>query len=164
MSEVTTDGVEQMENFLVFRRTFKAPRDLVFSMFSTDHIAEWWAPKPWRVVDSTLDFRTGGTWRYAMEGPNGERDAGGIVTTYREIVAPERIVMDDHFVDAHGAPINPEYSSTKTIEFVDLGESTEVVLRSEYRDAAALQGVLAVGMVEGMTLAFDQLMELVETE
>lgn len=160
MNTTGAQDVEMQEKALVFRRRFSAPRDLVFAMFSTDHIAKWWAPEPWRVVDSTLDFRTGGEWRYAMEGPNGERDMGGVVTTYREIVVPERIVMEDHFVDADGTPVSLDYSSVKSIEFVDLGGSTEIILRSEYASAESLQAVLKLGMIEGTNLALDQLATL----
>src|SRR5687767_13982427 len=35
-------------------------------------LVQWWAPKPWKAKTKSMDFREGGSWLYAMVGPEGE--------------------------------------------------------------------------------------------
>jgi uncharacterized protein YndB with AHSA1/START domain len=73
-------------------REFDAPRDLVFSLWSSPElIAPWWGPKGFTNTIHEMDFRPGGVWRFTMHGPDGRNYENKFV--YREIVRPERIVM-----------------------------------------------------------------------
>ncbi len=82
------------EPSMITTRTFDAPRQLVWQVFTRpEHVARWWGPKsiaPVKRVDK-LELRPGGTWRYICERPDGSRT---IVFTgkYLEVVAPERLV------------------------------------------------------------------------
>lgn len=156
------------ERILVLERVFDAPRELVFQMFKEpEHLKRWWGPKGWEIPVCTVDFRPGGVWHYCMKcvDPNqGEfygMEAWG-KGVYREIVEPERIIYNDYFSDAEGNVNDDLPTSLITMEFIDLGGKTKLVNRSEYVSAEALQNVMDMGMLQGITETWDRLGELLE--
>ena len=85
----------------VFSRTLDAPRDLVWRAFTEpERMKQWWGPKGFPVVSSSMDLRPGGMCHYAMSVPDGSLMWGKIA--YREIVAPERLVFINGFSNASG--------------------------------------------------------------
>lgn len=155
--DAAAKSVETTERALIFRRTFNAPVEVLFSMFGAEHVDAWWAPKPFRCVTHSQDFRQGGEWRYSMVTADGKPTGSNIVATYQELSAPHRIVMVDQFVDENGIAIQSDYASTKTLDLIAKGLQSELVLHSEYPTEEGLQAVLTMGMVEGMEIALDQL-------
>ena len=140
----------------VMERVFNAPRDLVFEAFSDcKHLAHWWGPKDWTLPVCQMDFRPGGVWLYCMRGPDGMESWGK--ATYQEIVAPERIVYTDAFVDAAGNPIENTPEMVITMVFEAAGSQTKLLSCTEFPSAADLEAVLAMGMVEGITQTWDRL-------
>lgn len=82
-------------------RVFDAPRDLVFKCFTdVEHMKHWWGPKGFEIVGSSMDLRPGGTYHYGMRNRDGGIMWGRFV--YREIMAPERIVLISSFSDEKG--------------------------------------------------------------
>ncbi len=82
-------------------RTFEAPRELVFKVFSqAEHLARWWGPAGLQWVKGEMDFRPGGQFHYCMRLPNGPEMWGKFL--YREIEAPRRIVFINAFSNAAG--------------------------------------------------------------
>ncbi|KXK49067.1 MAG: SRPBCC domain-containing protein [Chloroflexota bacterium] len=153
----STDAIFRVE------RVFNAPRETVFAAYTqAEHLTHWWAPRPWRVSYCTVDLRPGGEWRYCMAGPAGEEAWGK--ATYREIVAPERLVYEDAFTDADGVT-NPALPvSVTTIVFEDLGGGrTRMSASAVFASPEALQAVIDMGMEEGMNMCLDQLVELLAT-
>ena len=85
----------------VISRVFDAPRDLVWKAFTEpERMKEWWGPKGFTVIVSKMDFRVGGTYLYGMKAPDGTPMWGKF--TYREIAAPERMVVVTSFSDEAG--------------------------------------------------------------
>ncbi len=119
------------EHELVATRTFDAPRDLVFQMFSEPgHITHWWGPRGLSTTTSEMDFRPGGVWRHVMHGPDGVDYPNEVV--YLEIVRPERLVYDH--VSA------PRFQST--ITFDQEGDKTRVCIRMVYASGELLDFVI----------------------
>lgn len=89
----------ESDRVLNIARTFNAPRELVFRMWTeAEHFAQWCAPAKFTIVDNRNDVRRGGVWWSEMRAPDGETCiASGV---YREIVEPERLV----FTYAHEMP------------------------------------------------------------
>lgn len=141
---------------LTLRRTFDAPRELVFEAFSRcEHLKHWWGPKGWSLPVCEMDFRPGGKWFYCMGGPDGEQSCG--LMTYHEIEAPQRIVATDAFTDGEGN-INEEMPQIlETILFTAENGKTLVTNHSEYASEADLNTVLELGMLEGIAQTFDRL-------
>jgi len=153
------------EKVLVLERTFDAPRALVFSMFKEpEHLMRWWGPRGWELPVCKIDFRPGGAWHYCMKCVDPKQgDFYGTESwgkqVYQDIVEPERIVYVDSFSDAEGN-VNTAMPSTRgTLEFIDRGAKTKLVSRSEYVSPEALQTVLDMGMLQGITETWDRLEE-----
>lgn len=125
------------------RRTYDAPRALVFSMWTeAEHLAAWWGPDGFSAPVVESDARPGGALVIEMTGQGMHQTMRG---RYREVVVPERLVVD---VTVPGPGAGPILESTHTVTFADRGDRTEVVVRaraSVFIDAAraALEGMRA---------------------
>lgn len=115
-------------------RNFKAPRELVFACHTqVEHLAKWLSPAGFKVIKADLDLRPGGIYHYGLEGPDGMQMWGKQV--YREIKAPEKIVLVQSFSDKDGGmtrhPMSPtwprEMLSTTTFEDLGNGETKVTV-------------------------------------
>ena len=120
-AEVATLAAERE---LVITRVFDAPRRLVFKVWTEpEHLVHWWGPPGFTTISGRLDVRPGGTWSRSMQAPNGSviRKHG----VYREIVAPERLVLTYITDDAAG---NPGPETLVTVTFADIGRRTRLTL------------------------------------
>jgi len=110
---------------LVLTRTFNAPRDLVFKVWTDPrHLAEWWGPHGFTTIISEMDVRPGGAWRYAMRGPDGnEYPFDGV---YLDVQPPERLVFDGTI---HGGPNQHVWTE---VTFTEREGKTNVRVRQIY--------------------------------
>src|SRR5262249_52172295 len=104
-------GTFESREFVITRR-FNAPRRLVWDAFTkVEHLRNWWGPKGFSVVKASLDLKPGGVFHYGLRAPNGAEMWGKWV--FREIVAPERLVIVASFSDAAGGltrhPMAPDW-------------------------------------------------------
>ena len=141
---------------LIITRVLKAPRGLVWKMFSDPyHLAQWWGPKGFTNRVEKLDFRTGGSWLHVMIGPDGREypTDNDIV----EVTEPVRIVYRNQPADPKLFGDNPPPGFTKTLTFVEVPGGTELTLictfdKPEHRDA-----VIRRGFSLGTNQSFDKL-------
>ena len=109
---------------LVIKRTFDAPRDLVWKAWSDPEQArQWWGPNGFTLPFVEMDQRPGGKWRAQMRGPDGkDMWQHGV---YREIVPPEKTVYT--FIwDAE-----PNQEMLVTVLFAARGDKTDMTFRQE---------------------------------
>ncbi|HEX3135159.1 MAG TPA: SRPBCC domain-containing protein [Planctomycetota bacterium] len=130
---------------ILITRTFAAPRTLVFQAWgSAEHLRRWYAPSGCTLTSCAIDFRAGGSLRLCIRTPDGyECWCRG---TYRDVVAPERIVFTLENTDASGAPLaqgangmDPEWPTltTVTVTFADLGATTRMTLHQTASEQVA---------------------------
>lgn len=101
----------------ILSRTFNAPRELVWKAWSERaRLMEWFGPKGFKMPAAKLDFRPGGSFHYCLEAPNGDEIWGKFV--YREIVAPEKIVLVDAFSDESGGITRHPMSTVWPLEML----------------------------------------------
>lgn len=96
----------------VISRVFKAPRALLFRLWTQkEHVEKWFGPKGFEMVASTFDLRPGGTFHYCMKTPQGQEMWGKAY--YRDVVQDKRIVWVTTFSDAQGGlgrhPFAPDW-------------------------------------------------------
>ena len=108
---------------LEVRRTFRAPRQRVFDAWTKAEELKRWHSAGTTTVDATeVDLRVGGKWRVDMRSPEGRTYY--VSGSYREIDPPNRLVYtwkwDTDLI-----------YTVVTVEFHDLGNATEVVLRHD---------------------------------
>ena len=105
---------------LVLRRTFTASRQRVFRAWITPQALEHWLrPRGMSMTVRSLDARVGGSFRFELE------DGSCMIGTYLQIVPPEHLV----FTWSGGAA--QSWRTVVTLDFLDHGPLTEVVLTHE---------------------------------
>ena len=150
----------------VISRVFDAPRERVWQAWTeVERLKQWFSPKGYTVIAAKMDFRPGGFYHYGTRTPNGQEMWGKWV--FREIVAPERIVLVNSFSDAAGNltrhPIGPSWplEMLSTTTFAENGGKTTLTLR--WRPIDATQEEIATfdggraGMTQGWTGTMEQL-------
>lgn len=151
----------------VINRTFDAPVDVVFEMWTDpEHLAQWVGPTGTTTCYQKADIRPGGESRYSMSGK--EFTLYGKVQ-YRNIEKPHTLVYTQQFCDEHGnisrhplAPTWPETMLTN-VSFAAEGEDqTRVTVTwSPFGDVTPeeLQAFISfrASMTQGWTGSFDKL-------
>ena len=137
------------EREIVASRTFDAPRELVWKMWTDpEHLVKWWGPNGFRVTTKTVDIRPGGEWVFTMHGPDGTDYFNHII--FRDLVKPERI--------AYSHVSGPLFESTVT--FTEHGGKTTVDVRMEFETAELRDRVATqFGAVEGLEQTLGRLGE-----
>lgn len=125
-------------------RVFQAPRALVFKAWTeSERLRQWWGPKGFSFVVSTIDLRPGGLFHYCMRSPDGRDMWGKFV--FREIAAPERLAFVVSFSDPDGAtmrnPFNPDWPAEvlNTLVFTENDGKTTVAMRGSPINATELE-------------------------
>lgn len=136
---------------LKITRLIDAPREAVWRAW-TDHLAEWWCPKPWTVEIVEQDLRPGGRSAMIMRGPNGEEAPQEGV--FLEIVPMARVVFTDAFA-AGWIPTGPFIVGI--LEFADEGGKTRYDASARHWTAEARDRHAAMGFVEGWSKVAEQL-------
>jgi uncharacterized protein YndB with AHSA1/START domain len=80
---------------IIITRTFDAPRDLVFAVWTErKHVARWWRPQVFERVDiEEMDLRPGGQLRILFRMTSGDEYRS--ICVYGEIAPPERLTYDE---------------------------------------------------------------------
>lgn len=149
---------------LEIRRTIAAPRERVFQVFAQQKQMEGWMCRD--AADHVIkylqfDFREGGGFTLDIRTPNGHVYTQR--STYLEIKAPEKIVFTwafEHTDPAGNKVLEHEEKTVVTVELLERGKSTEVVLTHELGDlAAGPRGDYA----RGWNGCLDKLAEVIKT-
>ncbi|MEZ3161963.1 SRPBCC family protein [Microbacterium sp. BWT-B31] len=135
---------------------FAAPPERVFAAFTDPRQLErFWGPPGYPATFTEFDLSVGGRARYHMTSPKGEQYHGA--WEFLSIDGPGSLEVLDTFVDADGntVPDMPAQRMTFTFEASATGTTMRNV--SYFTTAEALEQVVAMGAVEGSTLAINQL-------
>jgi len=140
------------ERELIIRRTFDAPRELVFRAWTEPQLlAQWSCPRGFTCSENRGELRVGGAFSACMRSPEGtEHRLRGV---YREIVPPERLVFTHCWVDERGTP-GPE--TLVTVILAERGGRTEMMFHQGLFASIAARD----GHEQGWTSCFEQLAEL----
>jgi len=142
MAENSSPVAALTDREIVQRRTFNAPRDLVFEMWTDpNHIAQWWGPDGFTTTVHEMDVRPGGVWRFIMHAPDGTAYNEKVV--YHEVTKPQRLVYTHGSDDEN----DPEEFLT-TVTFEDRGGQTEVTMTGLFQTPQARDRVVEFGAIE----------------
>ena len=124
-----TNIPSQPETSLQIRRTFSAPRERVFQAWTEpEEIKKWFGPGQMVApMIAQVDLRAGGHYRFEMR--SSENTTMIILGTYQEVQPPERLVYT--WVHDWGDGKKSDEETLVTVEFLDQGDKTEVVLTHE---------------------------------
>jgi uncharacterized protein YndB with AHSA1/START domain len=143
------------ERELHIRRTFNAPRELVFRAWTEPQLlAQWSCPRGFTFSENRGELRVGGAFSARMRSPAGtEHRLSGV---YREIVPPERLVFTHYWVDEQGKP-GPE--TVVTVTLAERDGRTEM----RFHQALFVSVEARDGHEQGWTSCFERLAELLTT-
>ena len=154
---VTSVLTDPEELTLVLVADFDVDADRAWQLWSDPRQLErWWGPPTFPATFVEHDFKPGGMVEYFMTGPEGETYPGW--WRVLEIEPPRRLVLEDGFADETGAPVDglPITGMTVIIDDAPTGGVT-MTIRSQFPSREALEQMVAMGMVEGLTLAAGQI-------
>ena len=122
------------ETTLSISKTLAAPRERVFNAWTDPkELMRWFGPsEEFTTPIAEIDLRVGGKYRIQMKGPDGE--AHTAIGTYREIVAPEKLVFTWSWEGGSGCGGSEPIEVGETLVTVvlqDRGSSTELMLTHE---------------------------------
>lgn len=155
------------KDVFVINRTFNAPIDTLFDMWTTpDHMTNWMAPKGFQMELMVGDIRDGGRTFYKMWGSGFEMFGR---SQFRQIVKPGLIVYTQQFCDKNEnisrhpmAPVWPETMLTR-IDFTPEDQDHTRITITWEPDQPVTKDELAAfikersGMTRGWTGSLDKL-------
>lgn len=154
-------SVDKENNRVNVEREFAAPVGKVWAAWTQSELLDqWWAPRPWKARTKSMDFREGGSWLYAMVGPEGEEHWAKV--EYKTITPQQSFSANDAFCDEHGT-INTEFAQAIwTNTFTEADGTTTVSVAIQYDKYEDIEQMIQMGFKEGFTMALGNLDELLE--
>lgn len=135
-------------------REFDAPRDKVFRAHADpDLVARWLGPRNRRMTVDHYDCRTGGSYRYLIDGDEGF--VAGFFGSFHEVRPSELIVQTFTFEGM------PDGVALERLVFEDIGDGrTRLISTSLVDSFADRDAFLASGMEIGVREGYEKLDEL----
>ena len=148
--------VNKEEKCIEVTREFAAELVLVWDAWTNPEILDlWWAPKPYRNITKSMEFKIGGSWLYCMVSPENEKH--WCRADYKQIEQHKMFSGLDAFCSELGE-VNTEFPrSLWTNSFTDRGASTLVKIVLQYEALADLEKIIELGFKEGFTMALQNL-------
>ena len=153
VTDVTTDA-EALT--LTITAEFPAPVERLWEAFTDPRQLErFWGPPGYPATFTTFDLTVGGHARYLMTSPRGEKYHA--TWEFLEIEGPHSLAVLDSFADETGKVLEDMPTSRMTLTFEPTPSGTRLETVTRFTSADALEQVVAMGMVEGTTMAINQL-------
>jgi len=156
---VITKDASNKKLFVV--REFDAPVDQVWKAWTDRELLDqWWAPRPWKAVTVTMDFRIGGRWLYYMQGPDGSKQYCRV--DYESVTPNKGFETVGGFCDEN-ANVNTEFPRMNwKVQFSKSVSGTKVDVEVIFDSIEDLEKIVEMGFKEGFTMAHGNLDELLE--
>ena len=131
---------------------YDAPVEKVWQLWADPRLLErWWGPPTYPATVRDHDLTIGGRVTYVMTGPEGDTHAGW--WRIRSVQPPHSLEFDDGF----GEPFSEDMPvCTARVQITADAGRTTMVITTTYASEEALDQLLAMGMLEGLTLAVGQ--------
>lgn len=137
---------------------FNAKPDAVWQAWTKKEILDkWWAPKPWHAETKKIEFQEGGSWQYAMVGPENQRHDAKFL--YTKVNAPKSFEATDMFTDEKGFTDETLPQTHWKCEFRSSGAGTDVKIVITPKTEDALEKNLDMGFEDGFKNALGNLEE-----
>jgi uncharacterized protein YndB with AHSA1/START domain len=133
-----------------------APPARVWDLWADPRRLErWWGPPTWPATFVEHDATVGGRSHYFMTGPEGEQAHGW--WRFVAVDPPRSLEFEDGFADETGAPSSDLPTTTAVVELTETSGGTRMTVTSRFASAEHMEQLAAMGMVEGMTSAMEQM-------
>jgi uncharacterized protein YndB with AHSA1/START domain len=147
--------IEPGRQDIVIRRTFDAPREVVFKAITDPSlIPNWWGPRRYTTDVDVMEVRPGGRWRFINRAADGTEF--GFHGVYHDVVAPERVTQTFEFEGV------PGHVTLDTATLEELDGKTTFVSTSVFQSVEDRDAMVASGMESGARETYDRLAEVIE--
>jgi len=158
VTDVTTDP-EALT--MTLTADFAAPVERLWQAFTDPRQLErFWGPPGWPATFTSFDLEPGGRAVYRMTGPRGERSYGS--WEFLGVDAPRSFEVLDAFADEDGTPLADMPQSRMVFGFETTDGGSRLRNVTHFASAEALEQVVAMGAVQGATMAMNQLDRVLE--
>jgi uncharacterized protein YndB with AHSA1/START domain len=142
---------------LTLTARFDAPPTRVWQVWQDPRLLErWWGPPTYPATVADHDLTPGGAVTYFMTGPEGDKHHGW--WRILSVDAPHRLEFEDGFGDDSGRPDPNLPVMTVRVELAADGETATVMtVESTFLTLEAMEQVVSMGAVEGMSAAMGQI-------
>lgn len=141
---------------LVVVAELAAPPATVWQVWSDPRKLErWWGPPEWPATFVDHDPRVGGRSSYFMTGPDGTKAHGW--WEFTAVDEHRSFAFDDGFADDTGRPADGMPVTRAHVTFEEIPAGTRMTITSTFPTLEALEQLVAMGMVEGLTGALGQI-------
>ena len=132
-------------------RSRRAAHARLRSLVEARTLVNWFGPSGFTLPTCDIDFRVGGALTVRMRSPDGEefRSKG----TFREIVVPERIVLESALLDENG---QPRFEDRNIISFAERDGKTVITVEA---NIVKLYDPTAAGAIDGMDEGWNQTLD-----
>jgi uncharacterized protein YndB with AHSA1/START domain len=155
----TTFEKDTVNNEIHATREFAAPLSKTWNAWTqAELLDQWWAPKPWKAQTKTMDFREGGHWLYAMQGPAGEKHWSR--ADYKKVEKEKSFTGEDYFCDEKGVKNASLPTMNWHVVFEPAGNHTIVRVHIKFSSRQDLEKIIEMGFKEGFESAQDNLDEI----
>lgn len=152
-------SVDKESKKIFVKREFAASLAKVWAAWTEKELLDqWWAPKPWKAETKSMDFKEGGSWLYAMVGPDGTKHWS--CADFKSITPFLSFTGEDAFCDENGNIDDTMPKSVWSNEFQETGDTTIVFMAITYDKIADLEKILEMGFQGGLTMGMENLDEL----
>lgn len=159
-----TEIIKDLKNKKVtIKREFDATVDLVWRTWTESKLLDqWWAPKPWVAKTKQLKFEEGGSWLYAMTGPDGT--AVWCFVEFKSIRKNSRFQATSFFCDENGKKNAGFPTMHWDNVFIPEGTTTKLEVEISFTEEKDLQQIIQMGFEAGFTAALGNLDELLASK
>ena len=141
---------------ITFTADFAAPLDAVWDVYTNPRkLEKWFGPPTYPATFVDHDLRPGGRVTYYMTSPEGQKHAGW--WEFTQVDPTSHLAFDDGFADEDFRPSDTMPVSHNDYRFSEADGTSTVVTVSTYESAEALQKVLDMGVIEGASMAINQI-------
>lgn len=118
-------------------------------------LERFWGPPSWPATFVEHEVEVGKRSLYFMTGPNGQTSHGYWV--FQEVEPGKRFLVKNGFANPDGSANDAFPESKMEISFESTEEGSKFVAVTQFASVEAMEKLLAMGMLEGMTEAMGQL-------
>jgi uncharacterized protein YndB with AHSA1/START domain len=150
------------ERSITLIRHFKAPRDLVWQVWTDPkHVKEWFGPENFTNPVVKGEAKVGSIMHITMHGPAGTDFDKDFPCTllFREVVRGKKLVFENDAIGPEGSTI---LKGLTTVTFADKDGGTEMVLESTAKAVVEYAVGYLQGMEQGWSGSFEKMRRLLE--
>lgn len=152
---------------LTIKRTFDAPLDLFYEVFTqADHMKHWKGPRGFEMTIVKQELQPGGMAHYSQRSPEGQILWNKF--EYIEIAPNEKLVYTNSFSDEAGQTLRAPFSELwplrilNTITFRADGDKTELTLHGKAFEATKAEIQFFESFKENIKIGFADTFELLD--